>query len=138
MKQNNADYQVVPSMGRRAMAVAMRSVQRTTMIHGLIEVDVTRARAFLRDHKTKTGESLSFTAFIATCLGKAVGENKAVQAFRKGHEEGGSPTGWGSGASCHLGSDAVHKGRGISSYHAMIGARQILISCRSPRLEKLN
>ncbi len=64
------------------MAFAMRSVQRTPMIHGLVEVDVTRARAFLRDHKVKTGESLSFTAFIAMCLGKAVDENKAVQACR--------------------------------------------------------
>jgi pyruvate/2-oxoglutarate dehydrogenase complex dihydrolipoamide acyltransferase (E2) component len=86
MKQNNADYQVIPAQGRLAMAVAMRSVQRTPMIHGLIEVDVTRARAFLRDHKAKTGESLSFTAFIATCLGKAVDENKAVQAYRKGRK----------------------------------------------------
>jgi pyruvate/2-oxoglutarate dehydrogenase complex dihydrolipoamide acyltransferase (E2) component len=86
MKQDNADYQVVPSKGRHAMAFAMRSVQRTPMIHGLIEVDVTRARAFLRDHKAKTGESLSFTAFIATCLGKAVDENTSVQAYRKGRK----------------------------------------------------
>ncbi|HYU75170.1 MAG TPA: 2-oxo acid dehydrogenase subunit E2 [Ktedonobacteraceae bacterium] len=84
MKQSNADYQVVQSKGRRAMAFAMRSVQRKPMIHGLIEVDVTRARAFLRDHKAKTGESLSFTAFIATCLGKAVDEHKSVQACPKG------------------------------------------------------
>jgi hypothetical protein len=45
MKQNNADYKMVPSQGRRVMAFAMRSAQRTPMIHGLIEVDVTRARA---------------------------------------------------------------------------------------------
>ncbi len=55
-------------------------------MHGLIEVDVTRVRAFLRDHKAKTGESLSFTAFLIACLGKAVDENKAVQAFRKGNK----------------------------------------------------
>src|ERR1700676_139124 len=54
------------------------------MIIGLIEVDVTRPRGFLRDHKAKTGESLSFTAFIIACLGKAVAEHKVVQAFRKG------------------------------------------------------
>ncbi len=54
------------------------------MIHGLIEVDVTRARKFLRDHKENTGESLSFTAFIITCLAHAVDENKSVQACRKG------------------------------------------------------
>src|SRR6266699_3647879 len=86
MKQNNADYQVVPLKGRRAMAFAMRSVQHKPMIHGLLEVDVTRARAHLRDHKAKTGESLSFTAFIAMCLGKAVDENKSVQACHKGRK----------------------------------------------------
>ena len=81
MKQNNDDYQVVPyPKDRRAAAVLYRSVQRKPMIHGLIEVDVTRARAFLREHKAKTGESLSFTAFIATCLGKAVDENTYQQA----------------------------------------------------------
>ena len=85
MKQNNADYQLVPyPKDRRAAAALYRSVQRKPMIHGLIEVDVTRARAFLREHQAKTGESLSFTAFIVTCLGKAIDENKAVQALRKG------------------------------------------------------
>ena len=54
------------------------------MMHGLIDVDVTRARALLRDYRAQTGESLSFTAFIISCLGRAVDENRAVQAFRKG------------------------------------------------------
>jgi pyruvate/2-oxoglutarate dehydrogenase complex dihydrolipoamide acyltransferase (E2) component len=81
MKQNNADYQVVPyPKHRRAEAILYRSVQHKPMIHGLIEVDVTRARAHLREHQAKTGESLSFTAFLATCLAKAVDENKSVQA----------------------------------------------------------
>jgi pyruvate/2-oxoglutarate dehydrogenase complex dihydrolipoamide acyltransferase (E2) component len=85
MKQHNADYQVVPyPKHRRAEAVLYRSVQHKPMMHGLIEVDVTRARAFLREHQAKTGESLSFTAFLATCLAKAVDEHKAVQACRKG------------------------------------------------------
>ena len=87
MKQQRADYQMVPYPKlRRWMAVAYRSAQRKPMIHGLIEVDVTRARAFLRDQKAKTGESLSFTAFIIACVGKAVDENKVVQAFRKGRK----------------------------------------------------
>ena len=45
---------------------------------------MTRARAFLREYKAKTGESLSFTAFLIACLAKAVEEHKAVQAYRKG------------------------------------------------------
>jgi len=45
---------------------------------------VTKVRQALREHKARTGEPLSFTAFIATCLGRAVDEHKAVQAYRKG------------------------------------------------------
>ena len=85
MKQKHADYQVVPyPKMRRLEAIAYRSVQHKPMIHGLIEVDVTRARAFLREYKANTGESLSFTAFLIACLAKAVDEHKAVQAYRKG------------------------------------------------------
>ncbi len=85
MKLNNNDYQVIPFPKMRRLEAAMfRSVQRTPMMHGLLEVDVTRARAYLREHKAKTGETLSFTGFIIACLGKAVDEHKAVQACRKG------------------------------------------------------
>ena len=87
MKQQYPAYQVVPYLKmRRLEALAYRSVQHKSMIHGLIEVDVTRARARLREHKATTGESLSFTAFLAACLAKAVDEHKAVQAYRKGRK----------------------------------------------------
>jgi pyruvate/2-oxoglutarate dehydrogenase complex dihydrolipoamide acyltransferase (E2) component len=88
MKKKHNDYEVVPySKLRRVMAVTLHSAQRKPMIHGLIEVDVTRAREFMREHKAKTGESLSFTAFIITCLAQAVDENKSVQACRKGSKQ---------------------------------------------------
>ena len=85
MKQLHAEYRMVSyPKSRRFMAAARRSVQRTPRMHGLIEVDVTRERGFLREHKVNTGEALSFTAFLIACVGKAVDEYKAVQAFRKG------------------------------------------------------
>jgi pyruvate/2-oxoglutarate dehydrogenase complex dihydrolipoamide acyltransferase (E2) component len=85
LKQQHADYQVVPyPKYRRWMEAAFRSTHHKPMIHGLLEVDVTRPRAVLRDQKAKTGEVLSFTAFLASCLAKAVDEHKAVQAFRHG------------------------------------------------------
>ena len=87
MEQKHHDYQLVPYPKlRRTMGAAERSFLRKPMIHGLIEVDVTRARAYLRGHKAKTGESLSFTAFIIACVGKAVDEDKAVQAYRQGRK----------------------------------------------------
>lgn len=85
MKHRHADAQVVPyAKYWRFAAAANRSVRHKPMIHGLFEVDVTRPREALRAYKARTGESLSFTAFLATCLAKAVDEHKAVQAFRKG------------------------------------------------------
>jgi pyruvate/2-oxoglutarate dehydrogenase complex dihydrolipoamide acyltransferase (E2) component len=87
MKKQQQDFKVVPySKLRRIMALTLRSAQRTPLIHGLLEVDVTRVRAFLREHKAKTGESLSFTAFIIACLAQAVAENPSVQACRKGNK----------------------------------------------------
>ena len=87
MKQQHIDYQVVPySKIRRFMSAEFRAAHHMPMIHGLIEVDVTRARAHLRAQKAKTGESLSFTAFLVACLAQAVEEHKAVQASRKGRK----------------------------------------------------
>ncbi len=85
MKTQQHNYQVVPYPKlRRVLEIMYPSVQRKPMIHGLLEVDVTKAREFLRKHKAKTGESLSFTAFIITCLARAVDENKSLQAYHKG------------------------------------------------------
>jgi pyruvate/2-oxoglutarate dehydrogenase complex dihydrolipoamide acyltransferase (E2) component len=78
-------YEVVPYPKlRRVLEIMYPSVQRKPMTHGLLEVDVTKAREFLRDHKANTGESLSFTAFIITCLAQAIDENKSLHACRKG------------------------------------------------------
>src|SRR6266699_2058307 len=85
MNTRQYKYEVVPYPKlRRVLEIMYPSVKRKPMIHGLLEVDVTRARAHLRDHKAKTGESLSFTAFIITCLARAVDESKSLHACRKG------------------------------------------------------
>src|SRR5690348_3394103 len=87
MKQQHIDYQVVPfSKIRRLMAISFHLSRTMPFIHGLLEVDVSRARAILREHKAKTGESLSFTGFLITCLAQAVEEHKAVQAKRLGRK----------------------------------------------------
>jgi len=51
-------------------------------VHGLVEFDITRARETIRQHKVQTGETLSFTAFAVTCLGKAIEMNKHMHAYR--------------------------------------------------------
>ncbi len=54
------------------------------IIHALAEFDVTRARQLIRDYQAKTGEKLSFTAFLAACVGRAVAEDRTCHAYRRG------------------------------------------------------
>lgn len=85
MYQQYSEDRVVPyPKVKRFLEAAIRVTNRKPMIHGLFEADVTVARAFLREHHARTGGSLSFTAFIMTCLGRAVDEHKDVQAMRNG------------------------------------------------------
>lgn len=75
-------YKTVPYPKMRRFAIDAGWLgRRRHIIHGLLEVDVTDARRYIREHKARTGESFSFTAFIITCLAKATDEHKAVQAY---------------------------------------------------------
>jgi pyruvate/2-oxoglutarate dehydrogenase complex dihydrolipoamide acyltransferase (E2) component len=67
---------------RQIVVDFLRLARGKHTIHGLTEADVTHARRVLREYKARTGESLSFTAFIIACLGQAVDENKIVHAYR--------------------------------------------------------
>lgn len=83
MNSTHASYSVRPFPPERQLIIeGGRISSRKHTVTALIEVDVTSARRFLRGYKARTGESLSFTAFVITCLGQAVSENKAVHAYR--------------------------------------------------------
>lgn len=51
-------------------------------IIGLMEIDVTEARARIRAHEAAAGVRLSFTAFLVACVAHAVDEHKHVHAGR--------------------------------------------------------
>lgn len=71
----------IPKMRRFALDAGNLG-RRRHIVHGLIEVDVTEIRNFIRKHKLETGETLSFTAFIILCLSKAIENNPHLQAYR--------------------------------------------------------
>lgn len=81
---NHSDrYQVMPFPKMRRFVTDFGWVSRRRhIIRGLVEVDVTDARRVLQDHKRRTGESISFTAFVTACLGQAVAADRRVQALR--------------------------------------------------------
>ena len=88
MPKNNDNYQVIPFPKiRRLMADGGRMGRQKHIVHGLFEMDVTRARQAIREHKTRTGESLSFTAFVMACLGRAVDMNKHMHAYRNWRDQ---------------------------------------------------
>lgn len=85
MKKNQHPYQLVPFPKVRLPIVdSLHYAKRMPAVHALLDFDVTDARRFLREHRERTGESLSFTAFLTHCLARAVDESKAVHAYRRG------------------------------------------------------
>jgi pyruvate/2-oxoglutarate dehydrogenase complex dihydrolipoamide acyltransferase (E2) component len=85
IRTEHAEYQLVPfPKTQRVIAALQRLAEHKHIIHALTEVDVTTPRQVIQEQKARGEEPLSFTAFIAACLGKAVDENKAVHAYRKG------------------------------------------------------
>jgi pyruvate/2-oxoglutarate dehydrogenase complex dihydrolipoamide acyltransferase (E2) component len=83
MDRQKAGYQIIPFPKiRRLMEDGGRLARQKHIIHGLVEIDVTCARQALREHKSRTGETLSFTAFVIACLGRAVDMNRHMQACR--------------------------------------------------------
>jgi len=67
---------------RKATVDLLAVASRKHMIHGLIEVDVTRPRRRLAQIKQQSGQSLSFTGFIIYCCAQAVERNKHMHAYR--------------------------------------------------------
>lgn len=83
MTKAQADYTVIPFPRMRQVYIdTLHLAHQKHLVHGLIEVDVTAARQFIREHRARTGETLSFTGFVATCVGKAVDMNKHMHAYR--------------------------------------------------------
>ena len=86
-QQRRAAYQIIPFPWLRLPIVdSMRAARGKPLMHALMEADVTLARRALRAHEERTGEKLSFTAFIISCLARAVDEHPEVQAYRLGRK----------------------------------------------------
>lgn len=83
MKSEREEFitESIPKIRRFALDAGYLG-RRRHIVHGLIEVDVTEARDYIREHKAKTGETLSFTAFLIHCLSKAIKKNPHMHAYR--------------------------------------------------------
>jgi pyruvate/2-oxoglutarate dehydrogenase complex dihydrolipoamide acyltransferase (E2) component len=81
-------YKIVPLRSSRLPQIDYMDIARQKhVIHVLTEMDVTRARGLLRAHKERTGEALSFTAYLVACVAKAVDADKMAHAYRQGRRK---------------------------------------------------
>lgn len=78
-------YRVEPFGGNRRLVAASAAVGRDAdTIHLITEVDVTTPRRLIAAHRERTGERLSLTGYIVTCLARTLDEFPRFNAFRKG------------------------------------------------------
>lgn len=68
--------------GRHDIFDALEVGLRRHMVHALLELDVTRARSLIREHAARTGDQLSFTAFLVASLARAIDADRLLHAYR--------------------------------------------------------
>jgi pyruvate/2-oxoglutarate dehydrogenase complex dihydrolipoamide acyltransferase (E2) component len=73
------------SFNRKMVAASAAVTARKSTIHSLAEADITVSRRMLREHFERTGEKLSFTAYIVYCLAQVIKEHPHLNSFRKGN-----------------------------------------------------
>jgi pyruvate/2-oxoglutarate dehydrogenase complex dihydrolipoamide acyltransferase (E2) component len=78
-------YRVEPFGGNRQIVAASAAVGREKdTIHLMTEVDITVPRRLIAEHRERTGERLSFTGYVVTCLARTLDEFRRFNSFRKG------------------------------------------------------
>jgi pyruvate/2-oxoglutarate dehydrogenase complex dihydrolipoamide acyltransferase (E2) component len=63
------------------VAASAAVTARKNTIHSLAQVDITEPRRLLKAHFEKTGEKLSFTAYIVYCLAQVIKEHPQLNSF---------------------------------------------------------
>jgi pyruvate/2-oxoglutarate dehydrogenase complex dihydrolipoamide acyltransferase (E2) component len=69
---------------RQNIVLILEEGRKKHNIHGLIEVDVTKARNIIHEYKTKHEKSISFTGWLIKCISQAVSEHKIINTSRHG------------------------------------------------------
>jgi hypothetical protein len=81
-------HQIVPFRPERnATLDTLRWAKRRLDVTTLVEADVTVARQAIRAYRKRTGQGLSFTAWVVWCVARAAAEHPRVHAVRRGRRE---------------------------------------------------
>jgi pyruvate/2-oxoglutarate dehydrogenase complex dihydrolipoamide acyltransferase (E2) component len=84
MKTKNG-YKSIPLSSYRQAIIASASVTKEkNAIHSFTEVDISEPRNLIKKHFERTGEKLSLTAYIVTCLAQVIKQHPQLNSFIKG------------------------------------------------------
>ena len=79
-------YKSLPLGINRQAVIASASVTREkNAIHIFTEIDITEPRRLIKEHFERTGEKLSLTAYVVTCLARVIKEHPQLNSFIKGN-----------------------------------------------------
>ena len=80
-------YQSLPlGFNRRAVIASATVTKDKNAIHCFTEVDITEPRTLIKKHFEKTGEKLSLTAYIVSCLSNVIKDYPQFNSFTKGRK----------------------------------------------------
>src|SRR5512133_1035605 len=81
-----AGYRIEPLGTGRGMVAAASTVNRErNVIHLVTQVDITKPRQVMADHREQTGERLSLTAYVVACLARTFDDFPRFNSFRRGN-----------------------------------------------------
>jgi pyruvate/2-oxoglutarate dehydrogenase complex dihydrolipoamide acyltransferase (E2) component len=82
--KNRTGYKSIPlSFYRQAIIASAAVTREKNAIHSITEVDITEPRRLIREHYESTGEKLSLTAYIVTCLAQVIKQHPHLNSFIK-------------------------------------------------------
>jgi len=83
--KTNKGYRSIPlSINRRAVIASASVTKEKNVIHSFTDIDISEPRRLIREHYEKTGEKLSLTAYLVTCLAKTLIDYPQFNSFIKG------------------------------------------------------
>ncbi len=81
--ENHYSIELLPANSEWARELCEQGLKKH-YVQALIELDVTKARSYVRHYRKETGINLSFFAWFVKCIAEAIDRNRAVHACRYG------------------------------------------------------
>jgi len=87
MKQKDG-YKVIPlTFNRKAVIASATVTGEKNTIHCITEVDISEPRRIINEYFQKTGEKLSLTAYVVTCLAQVIKDHPLLNSFISGRRQ---------------------------------------------------